>query len=121
MQWSEKSLDHAWQFHRDWKHQAHRVMDRFIQGRHQFAVQQKGPLTQGETVALWASCDVLVLKVLTRIIQTLIDPFLSKNCYYLKGHGGLRGAVRDVVKEYGKSVNCWMESISLESSKCWTC
>ncbi len=40
-----------WQFRRDWKHQAQRVMDRFIQGRHQFAVQQRVTLSQGDTVA----------------------------------------------------------------------
>jgi len=91
-----------WLFRRDWKHQAHRVIDRFIQGRHQFAVQQRITLAQGETVALWSACDALMLKVLTRIIQTLLKPFLSKNCYHLKGHGGLKGAVRNVIEEYGK-------------------
>ena len=91
-----------WSFRRDWRHQAHRVMDRFIQGKHQFAVQQRITLAQGDTVALWSSCDALVLKVLTCIIQTLLKPFLSKNCYHLKGNGGLKGAVRNVIKEYGK-------------------
>jgi len=38
-----------------------------------------------------------------------------------KGHGGLKGAVRDVVKEYGKPVNCSIASRSLESFKCRTC
>ena len=77
-------------------------MDRFTQGRHQFAVQQKVTLAQKDTVALWPSCDALVLKVLTRIVQTVLKPFLSKNCYHLKGNGGLKGAVRDVIQEYGK-------------------
>ena len=91
-----------WSFRRDWKQQAHRVMDRFIQGRHQFTVQQKVRLAQGDTIALWSSSDALVLKVLTYIIQTLLKPFLSKDCYHLKGNGGLKGAVREVIQEYGK-------------------
>lgn len=77
-------------------------MDRFIHGRHYFAVQQRITLAQGETVALWSSCDALVLKVLTRIVQTVLNPFLSKNCYHLKGHGGLKGAVCNVIKECEK-------------------
>lgn len=91
-----------WSFRRDWKHQERRVMDRFIQGRHQFTVQQKVTLVQGETVALWSSLDALVLKVLTRIVQALLKPFLSKRCYHLKGNGGLKGALREVRKDYGK-------------------
>jgi hypothetical protein len=77
-------------------------MDRFTQGRHQFAVQQKVTLAQGDTIALWSSLDALVLKVLTYIIQTLLKPFLSKDCFHLKGNGGLKGAVREVIKDYGK-------------------
>ena len=91
-----------WSFRRDWKHQAHRVMDRFIQGRHQFSVQQQVTLAQGDKVALYSSCDALVLKVLTYIIQTLLKPFLSRKCYHLKGNGGLKGAVREVIQDYGK-------------------
>ena len=37
---------------------------------------------------------------LTWIIQENLKPFLLKTCYHLKGHGGLKGAVREVLKEY---------------------
>ena len=29
-----------------------------------------------------------------------MQPLLSRACYHVKGHGGLRGAVRDVWKHY---------------------
>ena len=47
-----------WSFRCDCKHQAHKVTDRFVRGRHQFTVQQKVTLAQGDTIALWSSLDV---------------------------------------------------------------
>jgi len=49
---------------------------------------------------MWSSQDALVIKVLTWIIQGILEPALSKNCYHLKGHGGLKGAVREVLRCY---------------------
>jgi RNA-directed DNA polymerase len=63
-------------------------------------VQSKITLASGDTVAMWSSPDSLVLKVLTLIIQRKLKPVLSRACYHLKGHGGLKGAVRDVMKSY---------------------
>jgi len=64
------------------------------------SVQKKMTLTDGETIAVWSSRDALVLKVLTWIIEKRLKPALHKTCYHLKGHGGLKGAVRDVLKGY---------------------
>ena len=74
-------------------------MDLFRKGDYQFDVQKKIVLTGGETIALWSSSDALIIKVLTGIIQEKLKPFLLKTCYHLKGHGGLKGAVRDVMKQ----------------------
>ncbi|MHC4216027.1 MAG: reverse transcriptase/maturase family protein, partial [Planctomycetota bacterium] len=38
----------------------------------------------------------------TGIIQETLKPFLFKTCYHLKGHGGLKGAVRNVMKQLPK-------------------
>jgi len=65
-------------------------------------VQKKLTLSCGDTIAIWSSRDALVIKVLTRIIQEALKPYLSKTCYHLKGHGGLIGAVRDLIKLYTK-------------------
>jgi len=77
-------------------------MDSFITGTYQFDVQTKIALSCGETIALWSSRDALIIKVLTGIIQEKLKPFLLKTCYHLKGHGGLKGAVRDVMKQLPK-------------------
>lgn len=50
-------------------------------------------------MAIWSSQDALIIKVLTSIMQEWLKPFLLKTCYHLKSHGGLKGAVRDVMKQ----------------------
>lgn len=39
-----------------------------------------------------------MIKVLTGIVQAKLQLALSKSCYHLKGHGGLKGAVREILK-----------------------
>ena len=77
-------------------------MESFRTGTYQFDVQTKITLSCGETIALWSSQDALIIKVLTGIIQEKLKPFLLKTCYHLKGHRGLKGAVRDVMKQLPK-------------------
>ena len=78
------------------------MMESFRSGKHQFDAQTKIILSCGETIALWSSKDALIIKVLTGILQKKLKPVLAKTCYHLKGHGGLKGAVRDVMKELPK-------------------
>ena len=77
-------------------------MESFRTGAYRFDVQSKLTLSCGETIAMWSSPDALIIKVLTGIIQEKLKPFLLKTCYHLKGHGGLKGAVRDVMKQLPK-------------------
>jgi RNA-directed DNA polymerase len=73
-------------------------MATFRRGTYRFGLQKKVTLRDGETVALWSAADALVIKVLTRILQARLQPLLSPACYHLKGHGGLKGAVRAVLE-----------------------
>lgn len=91
-----------WSLKRTWHNQAEAIMESFRTGKHQFDVQTKIILSCGETIALWSSKDALIIKVLTYIIQEKLKPFLLKTCYHLKGHRGLKGAVRDVMKQLPK-------------------
>lgn len=85
-----------------WDSQVEAIMESFRSGTYKFDVQTKITLSCGETIALWSSQDALIIKVLTGIIQERLKPFLLKTCYHLKGHGGLKGAVRDVVRQLPK-------------------
>jgi len=73
-------------------------MEKFRWGTYRLGLQKKVTLRDGETVALWSSADALVIKVLTRIVQAKLKPALHRACYHLKGHGGLKGAVRELIK-----------------------
>jgi len=86
-----------WSFKREWTHKANRIIKMFAAGSYKFDVQKKMTLSCGETIAMWSSKDSLIIKVLTGILQNRLDPWLSESCYHLKGHGGLKGAVRDVM------------------------
>ena len=77
-------------------------MESFRTGAYRFDVQTKITLSCGETIALWSSRDALIIKVLTAILQEKLKPFLLRSCYHLKGHGGLKGAVRDVMNQLPK-------------------
>jgi len=87
---------------RKWQSLAEAIMESFKFGTYQFDAQAKITLSCGETIVLWSSRDALIIKVLTGIIQEKLKPFLLKTCYHLKVHGGLKGAVRDVMKQLPK-------------------
>jgi len=92
-----------WSLKRTWHNQVEAIMESFRFGAYQFDVQAKITLSCGETIALWSSRDALIIKVLTVIIQEKLKPFLLKTCYHLKGHGGLKGAVRNVMEQLPKN------------------
>ena len=88
-----------WEFKRKWPSQSETIIQSVRTGTYQFDAQAKITLSCGETIALWSSQDALIIKVLTGIIQEKLKPFLTKTCYHLKGHGGLKAAVRHVTKQ----------------------
>ena len=89
-----------WDFHRSWNEKKLTMKKAFLSGSYSFDVQKKIRLSNGETIALWSSRDSLILKVLTRLIQICLKPVLSKCCYHLEGHGGLKRAVTEVLRHY---------------------
>lgn len=95
-----------WDFRRSWKNRADAVINTFVRGEYKFDVQKRITLSNGETISVWSRWDALILKVLTQIIQEKLKPVLVKSCYHLKGHGGLKGAVRDV----------WCSIVTIDSS-----
>ena len=96
------SSSDIWDFRWEWNARSEEVIRSFLLGSYRLDVQKKITLSTGETIALWSSRDALVLKVLTVLLQKWLNPVLSKTCYHLKGHGGLKGAVNEVLKHYPK-------------------
>ena len=48
----------------------------------------------GDTIHIWSSCDVLVLKALPIVLVNVLP--VSRLCTQVKGYGGAKGAVRAV-------------------------
>ncbi|MGO9570407.1 MAG: hypothetical protein ACLP5H_22980 [Desulfomonilaceae bacterium] len=94
------SSSDIWHLRPKWEQLRERIAAAFQQGTYRFAVQSKITLASGETIAMWSACDALVIKLLTRIMQETIQPLLPRACYHVKGHGGLRGAVQEVLRNY---------------------
>ena len=72
----------------------------FKRGSYQFSTQKRIRLLSGETIHLWSASDALLIKVITGLIQERLQPALSQSCYHVKGNGGLKGAVNEVLKQY---------------------
>ena len=107
-EWLKRSRKHyppssdIWDFRRCWHERKESITKLFLAGSYRFDVQKRISLSTGETMALWSSPDALILKVLTLLIQKWLNPALSKTCYHLKGHGGLKRAVNEVLKNCPK-------------------
>ncbi|MDC0253416.1 reverse transcriptase domain-containing protein [Bacteriovoracales bacterium] len=54
--------------------------------------------------SLWSSEDSLVLKDLALTLEKKLPPHLSKKCTHLKNNGGLKGALRSVLKTKNKFI-----------------
>lgn len=86
-------------------------MEAFRRGTYQFGLRTRVPLRDGETVALWSSADALVIKILPLILQARLQPLLSRACYHLKGHGDLKGAVREVPRTGAVKLRPWPKDV----------
>ncbi len=50
-----------------------------------------------EYLEIWSSRDAVVLKALSIVLTSHLDPQISNNCYNFKNHGGAKKAVRDLI------------------------
>jgi hypothetical protein len=108
-EWLKKSRKHypsssdIWDFRWRWHKQKESIKKLFLTGSYHFDLQKGIRLSTGEAITLWSSPDALILKVLTLLIQKWLKPSFSKGCYHLKGHGGLKRAINDVLTHYPKN------------------
>ena len=83
-----------WDLRRQWKTMKADLLERLNEGTFEFS-----PLTRyvhpDHTVTVWSSMDMLVLKLITLKLYGGIKPYLSSSCVHVKGHGGLKKAVKD--------------------------
>ena len=90
---------HVWNLRRHWSTEKAKLQRELSEGTYQIGLLSRTTLANGEDVDLWSARDALVMKALTIVLQPVL-PF-SIRCTHLKGHGGLKGTVRQVRGQLG--------------------
>lgn len=84
----------VWDFRRHWTTEKASLQRELRNGTYQIGLLSRTTLANGDEVDLWSSRDALVTKALTIVLQPILP--VSAHCTHLKGHGGLKGAIRQV-------------------------
>ncbi len=84
----------VWDFRRHWPTEKARLQNELRSGTYHIGLLSRATLAIGEEVDLWSARDALVMKALTIVLQSVLP--VSVHCTHLKGHGGLKGAIRQV-------------------------
>jgi hypothetical protein len=85
-----------WNLRRSWAHDRADVLAALVAGTYRFSPLLRVETAAGEMVDMWSSRDAVVLKLLANHLAELLPR--STSCTHLKGHGGLKGAVRRVAE-----------------------
>ena len=87
----------VWDFRRKWPTEKAHIRAALLAGRFRFGLLTRITLADGEEVDLWSARDALVLKAMTYVLGEVLP--ISDRCTHVKGHGGAKAAVRQVVAE----------------------
>jgi hypothetical protein len=85
-----------WNFRRRWPQQRQHLQERLRQGRYRFSVLARVTTSKGDNIHLWSASDALVLKALAMVLARHLP--VAACCTHVKGHGGAKGAVRQVIR-----------------------
>ncbi len=85
----------VWPFRRHWPDEKRRIQADLLAGKFRFGLLDRVTLADGSDIDLWAARDALVLKALTIVLSDVLP--VSPRCTHIKGHGGAKAAVRQVM------------------------
>ncbi len=85
----------VWSFRQRWPAEKKRLTAELAMGRFRFGLLTRVTLKYGEEVDLWSARDALVLKALTIVLAKHLP--ISPRCTHVKGHGGAKAAVRQIM------------------------
>jgi RNA-directed DNA polymerase len=85
-----------WSFRRDWPQEKARLQAELRKGSFRFSPQERVTRADGEVMDLWSARDALVLKALALVLGERLP--VSRRCVHVKGHGGAKAAVRQVME-----------------------
>jgi len=88
----------VWTLRWHWGHVKPRLQAQLLAGDYRFeSLHVIGDST--EPIALWAARDSLVQKAMAIVLTRHLAPLLPKSCHHLVGHGGVKGAIREVLNQ----------------------
>jgi hypothetical protein len=85
----------VWSFRQAWAREKDKLKAALAAGRFRFGLLTRITLADGEEVDLWSARDALVLKALAMVLASHLP--VSRSCTHVKGHGGAKAAVRQVM------------------------
>lgn len=88
-----------WIFRKHWLEEKLTIQQSIASGQYQFGLLSRVNLKEQGDVDLWSAKDALVLKALSLVLADAIT--IPQNCYLTKGHGGVKGAVRNIHQSLG--------------------
>jgi hypothetical protein len=91
----------VWSFRQSWPQEMVRIKAELVAGRYRFGLLTRITLADGEDIDLWSARDALVLKALTIVLAKHLP--ISSRCTHVKGHGGAKAAVRQVMARLTKN------------------
>ena len=89
----------VWRFRQSWSQEKERLREELLTGTYEVGLLSRVTLDRNgkqEDIDLWSARDVLVMKALSLALPQYLP--LSKQCTHIKGHGGGKFAVRQVLK-----------------------
>jgi RNA-directed DNA polymerase len=86
---------HVWTFRRRWAQEKARLRNELLEGTYRVSLLSRVTLKDGQEIDLWSARDALVLKALTIVLTKRLP--VSPRCVHVKGHGGAKAAVRQLM------------------------
>ena len=83
-----------WDLRRNWPRERGRILTALKNGTYRFSPLMRITLKSDEEIDIWAARDAVVLKALATYLAQVLP--MNSSCTHIKGHGGLKGAVREV-------------------------
>ncbi len=86
----------VWSFRRNWHQEKATLKTELLEGSYCVSLLSRVTLKTQEDIDLFSARDALVLKALSLVITRHLS--ISGQCTHIKGNGGSKGAVRQVLK-----------------------
>jgi RNA-directed DNA polymerase len=98
--YAQRCQDYAnsdiWDLSLHWEKHRARIREELLTGTYQLSPVQVFGSRDGHRLTRWSAQDAVVLKALSWVLTADWTPHIDSRCHHVKGHGGLKGAVKEV-------------------------